>query len=662
MTLSAGVVELEVRPDMKNFGSQVATGVTSSASGIGATLKKSFSGIGGQMATGLLGGFAALQVGKAVVGFVGDSISAASDLNESMTKVGVVFQDSSDQIVSWSETSAEAMGISQQAALEAAGTYGNLFDSLGIVDSAGAEMSTTLVGLASDLASFNNASPEEVLLALRSGLVGEVEPLRKFGVNLSAARIEQEALNEGLFDGVGKISDSAKAQAAYAIILKDTTNAQGDFARTSSGLANQQRIWSASLTDAKAAIGTQLLPALNELMPVLIELAKNVLPLVATGMKGVVDGMGPFVDILVQAAEVLDGKFLPSMDNFNDRVESAGTFLKLINNPFGDFISTMEKATGSTEDNSAAIRGWAQDIADGTLSQDDLHSALQRNGLASTDLEQRTMDTVYAMGRAEMAAGLEGDAISSLADDHYNAAKAAREQHNAELALVDPVFAVIEAVNQDNDAEKELRDARADLAKLTAAGKQGTNEYAAAQRRVNDAALAAAEAQAGLLGAVDSLKHSVDNGTVSEKDAEAALRDMAHSAGLTKAETDKLVAKLREGKGALDTWNDTPLDSKAATLAFKQIMTTVDASQGAPWPGGWDDNPATPYPAARGGIFPARPGGTVVRVGEAGRAEAIIPLGAGSSPSSPIHFVIDDWRNGLGHLESELDWNAAAGR
>lgn len=188
------------------------------------------------------------------------AFDAASDLEESLNKVAVVFEDSAADIRKWSQNAATAFGLSRQAALEAAGTFGNLFRSMGIALPTASEMSRKLVQLAADLASFNNASPEDALLALRAGLVGEIEPLRRFGVSLSQARIEQKAMELGIWDGVDAISASAKAQAAYAIILEDTTLAQGDFARTADSAANQQRIMRAQFEDTAAKLGEALLP------------------------------------------------------------------------------------------------------------------------------------------------------------------------------------------------------------------------------------------------------------------------------------------------------------------------------------------------------------------------------------------------------------------
>ena len=128
------------------------------------------------------------------------AMDSASDLEESMSKVNVVFGDAAGEVITFSENSATALGQSQQQALEAAGTYGNLFTAMGIGTDTSKEMSLGLVTLASDLASFNNAAPIDTLDALRAGLTGETEPLKRFGVNINAAAIATKALDLGLVE------------------------------------------------------------------------------------------------------------------------------------------------------------------------------------------------------------------------------------------------------------------------------------------------------------------------------------------------------------------------------------------------------------------------------------------------------------------------------
>jgi hypothetical protein len=188
------------------------------------------------------------------------SIKAASDLEETRNKVKVVFGDMSDDVLKWGDSAALAFGQSKQQALEAAGTFGNLFTSMGLGKDKSADMSKGLVQLAADLASFNNIDPALVLEKLRSGLVGEVEPLRTLGINLTMVAVKAKAVEMGLADASGEVSQAALLQARYALILEQSSNAQGDFARTSGGLANQSRIMTAQLKDAAAMLGQNLLP------------------------------------------------------------------------------------------------------------------------------------------------------------------------------------------------------------------------------------------------------------------------------------------------------------------------------------------------------------------------------------------------------------------
>lgn len=219
-------------------------------SGFTATAKKA----GGVLAGAFAGG--------AVLAGIRSTIKSASDLNESVSKSKVVFGASAKEVEKFAAGAAKGLGQSKQEAIEAAGTLGNLFVSMKIGQPAAAKMSTQMVQLASDLASFNNSSPQEALDALRSGLVGETEPLRRFGINLSDAALRAEVMRLGLGKVGPTLTANQKAQASYSLILQQSKTAQGDFARTSDGLANQQRILAAQVKDASAAIGNVLLPVM----------------------------------------------------------------------------------------------------------------------------------------------------------------------------------------------------------------------------------------------------------------------------------------------------------------------------------------------------------------------------------------------------------------
>lgn len=209
----------------------------------------------------------------AVVGVIGKSISAASDMEESMSKVSVIFGEGSDSVNAFAKSAAKSMGQSRQSVLDAAGTFGTFGKAAGLNGQKLATFSNDFTALASDLASFNNTSPEEAINAIGSALRGEAEPLRKFGVLLNDATLKAAALELGIYDGSGALTDQQKILAAQSVIYKQTADAQGDFARTSDGLANSSKILKANIENLQVSIGQAFLPVMLKVLPVLQKFA-----------------------------------------------------------------------------------------------------------------------------------------------------------------------------------------------------------------------------------------------------------------------------------------------------------------------------------------------------------------------------------------------------
>jgi hypothetical protein len=201
-------------------------------------------------------------------------VQSASDLNESISKSNVIFGSSAKAIQAWASTADQALGLSQTAALEAAGNFAILGQSAGLTGVELGSFSTDLTGLAADLASFNNTTTDEAITALAAGLRGESEPLRRFGVLLSESAVQAKAMEMGLAKTTKEITDQDKVLARNALILEQTTLQQGDFARTADGAANQQRILAAEIENSKAAIGEGLLPAYRDLLAQLIKVVE----------------------------------------------------------------------------------------------------------------------------------------------------------------------------------------------------------------------------------------------------------------------------------------------------------------------------------------------------------------------------------------------------
>jgi hypothetical protein len=209
---------------------------------------------------------AAISAATISAGVFALAIKKASDLSETVNKVGVVFKNQTPLVLAFGKDAASSMGLTEQAALEAAATFGNLFTAMKLPVAKSAEMSDKLVQLASDLASFNNIDPAVALEKLQSGITGQFRPLKELGVNIDQASIKQEAFRLGLIKTTKTaLTPAIKAQAAYSLIFQQTKTAQGDFARTSGGLANQVRILKANFDDLLASLGTAALPGVAKI-------------------------------------------------------------------------------------------------------------------------------------------------------------------------------------------------------------------------------------------------------------------------------------------------------------------------------------------------------------------------------------------------------------
>jgi hypothetical protein len=202
--------------------------------------------------------FAAVGTAAAVGAF--KAVQKASDLAESVSKIGVVFGDSAGNVADFAKTADKELGLSKQAVYDAAGTFGIFGKAAGLGGQDLSDFSTDFTVLAADLASFNNTTPDDAINAIGAALRGESEPLRRYGVMLDDAALKAEAMSQGIYDGKGPLTQQQKVLAATGAIFKQTSDAQGDFARTSDGLANKQRIFKAQLDNVVTTIGTKLLP------------------------------------------------------------------------------------------------------------------------------------------------------------------------------------------------------------------------------------------------------------------------------------------------------------------------------------------------------------------------------------------------------------------
>jgi hypothetical protein len=263
-----------------------------SVSGLGKTTENSSKGMSAALA-GFAGGaaFGAVKQGfDMVVDVIGNSIKAASDLNETTSQTSQIFGDAAPAIEAFASNSASALGLSQRAAKDAANNFATFGKAAGLTGGDLTSFSTDLVSLSADLASFKNTTPEEAANALGAALRGESEPMRKYGVLLDDATLKARAMKMGLISATtDALTPQQKALAAQAEIMAQTADAQGDFTKTQGGLANQQRIVAAQWEDMQATLGQALLPILTALGGFL---TATLIPALQSAAKFIADNVG----------------------------------------------------------------------------------------------------------------------------------------------------------------------------------------------------------------------------------------------------------------------------------------------------------------------------------------------------------------------------------
>ncbi|MFD1714173.1 hypothetical protein ACFSBZ_06800 [Amnibacterium flavum] len=316
---NVGYATLTIIPSAKGFASALGKETSPAFDGAGDDGSKRLGGslvAGiGKFAAPLAGAIAALGIGN----LIGDAVSTgfdyarvgvdlAGNLAETKAAIGQVFgAESASLLEQWASRGATELGQTQQAALAGAQTFGVYGKAAGLAGSDLFNFSTHLSGLATDISSFFNVDTATATEALAAGLRGEAEPLRQFGILLDDATLRAQAMELGIYDGTDALTQQQRVLAAQAAIFAQTTDVQGDFERTSGGLANQQRILAASFTEAQTTLGTALLPVMTQLatlandklVPVLNQIVATAGPQLASGIAASVPAFLELIDAVV---------------------------------------------------------------------------------------------------------------------------------------------------------------------------------------------------------------------------------------------------------------------------------------------------------------------------------------------------------------------------
>jgi len=262
-----------VPQDAKAAGKKIGDSVADGAKPGILSIQKMISDKLGRVDVQKLGRFAVAGLSAAAIGgFVKGNVDAFSELEDATAAASVVFGNSMDSIIAQSKTAATTMGMSQKQVIDAANTFGTYGKGAGLAGQSLADFSKQMTQTAGDMSSFKGGTPEEAIEAVGAALRGEMEPIRRYGVLLDDASLRNAALKLGLIKTTKEaLTPQQKVLAAQAEILRQTTDAQGDFARTSESTANIKKTELAVLADSSAQLGQKLAPALTSARKVGIE-------------------------------------------------------------------------------------------------------------------------------------------------------------------------------------------------------------------------------------------------------------------------------------------------------------------------------------------------------------------------------------------------------
>ena len=287
--------------------------------------------LGFKAASAVMSKFSEAMGGKGI-------LEIGSDIAEVENVVDVAFGSMADQAYKFASTATKQFGLSELAAKNYSGTMMAMLNASGVAQESAAKMSTTLAGLAGNLASFYNIDTDTAFYKIRAGISGEIEPLKQLGINLSVANLQEYALSQGITTTYNSMTQAQKTMLRYNYIMSVTSAQQGDFARTAGTYANQVRLLTMNIQSLASVIGQGLIAA--------------VLP----GIKA----LNALMSKLMQAAEtfrnfmyVLMGKKIKGSTSgvVNDLagLDNAATDLSNMENAGDDAASGLDNATSSAK-------------------------------------------------------------------------------------------------------------------------------------------------------------------------------------------------------------------------------------------------------------------------------------------------------------------------
>lgn len=565
--------DVEIRVTAKDQSAPGIDSAKKNVKGLGDSFKKM-----GEIAGGILTAELFQEVGQAAGAFIKSTTKAASDLDESANAVNVTFGDSKQQITDWGRNNAAQFGLSQASFNKMAVPLGAMLKNTGLDMGVVSKSTIDLTERAADMASVFNTDVDEALTAIQAGLRGEADPLERFGVGLNAAAVEARALADTGKTSAAALTEQEKAMARVNLILEQTSSTQGDFANTSDGAANAQRIMTATFEESQAIIGQIWLPIMAEVMGVVTTVLEkfNSLPGPVQAVSGGIIILGAALTTIIPRIAAT-GAALATMGLTAERsgkaLKATGSFL---GGPWGIAIGVAVAAVAAfTLTKGEGVKASQEftdtlDIETGALTKNSRMVALRAAE------EEGLLDTLREAGLTYREIT---DALTGNEDAQKKVIATLREGGPEYHGMGE---ALSELQGKSTDAESKFRD----LAQSFALSREDAAALREEEGNLASASEKAAEASEELQAQVDeqnkSMKEAAD-AVLRARDAEvnyhASLQDSKEALKENGATLDVTTEKGRENRTTLDAQAEATRrlisDNELSRAEFLKVRTSL---------------------------------------------------------------------------------------
>jgi len=312
---------VNIVPGTKDMEKYLKGDLSKGASVAGAKAGDGFSNGFNNSIKRLIGPAIFTALGVAAVRFGSDAVKSASNLQAEFEGVNQVFGEGAKAVQEYAKQASNLAGITETEALSAAKNMGVFAKSAGLAGSEAAKFSIEMVQLAGDLGSFNDVPTAEALAAIQSGLLGQAEPLRRFGVLLDDATLRTRAMEIGLIKTTkDALTPQQKVLASYSEILRQTSIQQGDFVKYQDTFGNAIKTINSRFDEIVANIGEALIPALESILPKIRDFIDEMGPKLVAAVKAV-----PWAEIADRFMEIVTA-IVENRDRIIDLIKYIGIF------------------------------------------------------------------------------------------------------------------------------------------------------------------------------------------------------------------------------------------------------------------------------------------------------------------------------------------------